>query len=269
MRERKSKLGRLRPPRAPGLSWFVIVIVSIPVVAVVAQTTQEVISNFAAQIAQKRSQVETLSNELELAKSDINEQLRSLATQRSDVETQVNREELRLAQLNQDIAQLQARIRANQASIAGVAPLASEILGQLKVQMQAGLPFKVPERIGEVEELQRQLETGGLDPQTVLTRLWNLIESEFRLTTESGIYQQTIEARGQQQLAEVARLGMVLMYYKTFDDRYGYVIRSGEGWTYREARDRTEQQQIVELFDSLRRNLRQGFFELPNPLTER
>jgi hypothetical protein len=61
-------------------------------------------------------------------------------------------------------------------------------------------------------------------------------------------------------------MGMVLMYFRTFDDRYGYVTPAGDGqWNYVVVDNRENARQISDLFEGLRRNLREGFFTLPNP----
>jgi hypothetical protein len=95
-----------------------------------------------------------------------------------------------------------------------------------------------------------------------------MVDSEFRLATESGIYQQTVTVGGESKLADVARLGTVLLYFRTFDGQSGYAVPAGDGWEYRLATSREEQEQIANLFESLRRNLREGFFDVPNPYGE-
>lgn len=234
-------------------------------IPVFSQTTQEILANLAGRIAEKRSQVESLSNEVELAKTQYNEQLRSLATQIADVEIQINREQLRLEQINQDIERARQTIRATQESVADIDPLIGTVLERYKTYISSELPFQTAERLSEVQSLQRLYADGTLEAQTMLTRLWNMIDGEFRLAAESGLYRQNIEIDGEYQLAEVVRLGMVMLYFKTFDDRFGYAIPTDQGWRYVLASTRQEQDQIGELFDSMRRNLREGLFELPNP----
>lgn len=229
------------------------------------QESGDAATNLASRLAAKRSEVESLSNTLELTKTEYNEKLRSLATQRADIETQINREELRLAQIQQDLGDYRSRIQANRSAMDAIEPLVAQVLAQTKAYIQRGLPFKVQERMAEVETLERLLAEESLETEKVLARLWNLLESEFRLTTESGLYQQTIVLDQQPQLAEVARLGMTLLYFKTFDDEYGYALPTDAGWRYQRTTDRDEERQIAQLFDSIRKNLREGFFTLPNP----
>ena len=234
----------------------------------VAQNAQETLTTLAQRIAEKRAQVEDLSNRVELAKTQYNEQLRSLAAQRGDVETQINREQLRLSQIEQDLEQARAQINRARSSVADLEPLVAQVLAQLRTYISEGLPFQVSQRLAEVETLEGLLEEGSLETELLLTRIWNMVESEFRLTSESGLYRQTITVGGEDQLAEVARLGTVMLYFRTFDGRFGYATPEGDGWRYVVADGRERQQQVATLFESLRRNLREGFFTIPNPYHE-
>lgn len=230
------------------------------------QTTQEVFLNLAEQIAERRARVEELQEEIQQTREEYDEEVRSLATQIADVEVQLNREQLRLQQIEQDIQQARQAIAVARESVADVEPLVRTTLEQLRSYIRTALPFQVEDRLAEVDTLERLLNDGNLDPQTIMTRLWNTVEAEFRLTEESGLFRQTITVGGEQQLAEVARLGMVMLFFKTFEDQYGYAVPSSEGeWRYVVARTREESDQIEELFESLRRNLREGFFTIPNP----
>lgn len=247
------------------LSWlFVVVSLGLFPVLLFAQ---DALANLASRIAEKRSQVETLSNELELTKTEYNEQLRSLATQQADLETQINRERMRLQQIEQDLEKARSRIDTNRATIEDVRPLVARVLADTRSYIASGLPFKVDERLAEVDTLERLLAEGNLESENTLARVWNLVESEFRLTAESGLYRQTIVVDGRSQLSEVARLGMVLLYFRTFDGSYGYAVSQESEWRYRVAEDRDTEARIATLFDMLRRNLREGFFQLPNPMS--
>lgn len=230
-----------------------------------AQDSQDALSNLAARIAEKRSTVESLTNELELTKADYNEQLRSLATQKADIEAQINREKLRLAQIEQDMQEVRKRIATTQSSLEHIEPFLAQVLMRTRTYIQSGLPFKVDERLAEIDTLERLLTEETIEKDKVLARIWNTLDSEFRMTAESGLYKQTIYLNGNSQLAEVARLGMIMMYFRTLKDEYGYVVETDEGWEYRVAADRDRAMSIRYLFDSLRKNLREGFFELPNP----
>lgn len=231
-----------------------------------AQSSQDALNALAMRITEKRTQVESLSSELDLIKAGYNEQLRSLAAQRADVETQINREKLRLDQLDRDLAEVRNRMQANRDRLGDSLPLARRVLAETKAHVAAGVPFQVPGRIAELESLERLLESGSLDPGTLLARLWNQLESEYRLSGENGLYRQTAEVDGREQLVEVARLGMVLLYFRTPDGKVGVATPLNPGWKFRVETNAASQKQIETLFDSLRKNLKEGYFPLPNPL---
>ena len=161
--------------------------------------------------------------------------------------------------MNQDIS-------VAEGAVIDVEPIVRTALEQYRTYVRRALPFQTEDRLAEIDNLEQILSDGNVEPQTVLTRLWNVVQSEYRLTGESGLFRQTIEVNGEEQLAEVARLGMVLLYFRTFDDQYGYAVPTSDtGWRFVPVDDRDAARNISVLFEEFRRNLREGFFDLPNP----
>ena len=56
------------------------------------------------------------------------------------------------------------------------------------------------------------------------------------------------------------------MYFKLPDDTVGYVTKDAKGWFYKEAVSKKEQEQILSLFDSFKKQIRSGYFTLPNAI---
>ena len=245
----------------------IIAVLGIGVAAVVSAQSEQ-LQNLAERISERRAELESLSDELDQVKTEYSEQVRSLATQTADVEALVNREELQLQELEDEIADVRQRIeRASEGSI-DVAPVVDKLEQSLREHVETGIPFQRTQRLNALDTIARLREEGTLGDQRALTRLWNLVDSEFRLLSDSGLYRQPISLGGEEKLAEVARLGMVLMYFRTLTGDVGYVEETGDGYTYTVANDRRSQEQIEALFNELRRNVRQGFFSLPNPRFE-
>ena len=247
------------------VSLLLILISGMAAPAFVFSQTDDALTVLARQIAEKRARVETLSDQVEDSKAQYNEDLRSLETQIADVEIQINREQLRLNQIERDILEAQNEVRASRTSFENTGPIAGRLLVQLRAYVENGFPFQKEERLAAVGDMEQLLADGTVEPEIILTRAWNMVESEFRLAAESGIYRQVVMVNGEEQLSEVAKVGSVFLYFKTFNEDYGYAVPVGGGWEYRLAADRDERQQIAVLFDSLRRNIEQGFFIVPNP----
>lgn len=222
------------------------------------------IDQMAERLIGLRAEVEELQSELDIQREEHKGRMAYLAAQRTELDANREREELRIQQLQQQLQKMQEQTQNAGADADSLQPIVFDVLQQLRVAVQQTLPFKRGERLAELDEIQQQLEAGTANPQRSLNRLWAFIEDELRISRENAIYSQTIDLKGQSILADVAKLGSVAMYFKTRDDRYGMATPSGENWNWVIVEDSSGREQIEKLFDSLRKQIRQGYFELPN-----
>lgn len=231
-----------------------------------ADEGREKLSNLAEELVNLRSKVDELSSELELKKAQMREDLRALAVQKKDLERQIKNEEVKIRDLDQKIGKQTAEITKKKQQREKLSIVVLEIIDKTKEYLRKTLPFKIEERIGELDRLREQLQTREMGGDKVLARIWSVFEDEFRLTKETGLYKQSIEINGKNCLSEVARLGMVLMYVKTIDEKtLGYAKKDGNKWSYVTVTDEEDRDRILYLFDCLKKHIQEGFFELPNP----
>lgn len=223
------------------------------------------LENLARELVQRRTEVERLSSQVELEKTELREGLRGTAQQRADLERQVHALEQELTGLRAQAASQVAAVESRQAARAALTPLVVEQLDALAAHVSRGLPFRSGERVAELTRLRTELTSGKLAPPEALGRLWSACEDELRLCRENGLYRQQLELDGQTQLCDVARLGMVLLYFRTLDGRLGLLVPAGDGWRCEVADDRATQGRIAALFEALEKHIRQGWFLLPNP----
>lgn len=222
----------------------------------------------AAELARLRTEVETLSSEIEDEKQQTRSQLRTLASQKSSLEAEIQREDLRMAQLNQALEEVQSRIEEAGALQSELKPAVLGAISQVRGPVAAGLPFRVEERVAELDRLHKDLQEGIVLPSVALSRLWTFVEDELRLTRENGLYRQVVHVSDEQILADVARVGMLMLYFRTPDQRYGRVSQVDGHWTYLVYQDQGDIEQTAALFESLEKRVRGGFFEIPNALGE-
>jgi len=222
------------------------------------------LDNLAQELVRLRGEVETLNSRLNNLTEQHRAEMNALAAQRGDLQATARREDLRIRQLEQDLAD--NRERANEAGLAGEAliPVAEAVITDLEGTIQASLPFKIDERLDALGEIRSQLETGAQAPPRIINRLWSFYEDELRLTRENGLHSQVIPLGGQRVLADVVKLGTVAMYFQTRDGRSGYVVRQGDDWRFVELESSEAVGQIATLFDSMQKQIRSGYFELPN-----
>lgn len=220
-------------------------------------------SALAERLVTLRGQVEQLNGELELQRDEQRSVLSGLAAQRAELSASLDRQQL--AARDAETKLEAARNAAEHAGASGDAlqPILLQAIDQLQQQIQSGLPFKVDERSAELAALRTDLLNGSLQPARGANRLWALFEDEFRLTRENALHSQTIDVEGERVLAEVVKIGAMALYFRTPDGRYGQAVRNGERWQFVLSQDAAVGAQIAQLFDALRKQIRQGYFELP------
>lgn len=225
----------------------------------------EKFDDLAQSLIRLRGEVEELQTQLDTEKQDHKSRMDALSSQMADLSIENRRQKLALEKMAQALEKLQAAKAAKLSSEEVLLPVVAASLENLRVVVADGLPFKTDERLAELDSLKTQLESGNLDPKRAANRIWAFIEDEIRLTRENGLYSQTIALNGKNVLAEVAKLGAMFIYFQTSENQVGMAQRKPGGWQFVELSDTAARQRINALFDSLKKQIRQGYFELPNP----
>lgn len=224
---------------------------------------QQPTDSLAERLVSLRGQVDELQSELDINREEHKNKMVYLTAQLADLEANRDRETLRIAQLQKNLDEMRAEIMLGGVNSDVLLPSALQQIGLLRSQISAGLPFKVLERQAELDDLQNQLESGSINAQRGINRLWAFIEDEIRLSRENAIYSQSISINGENMLVDVAKLGSVMMFFRTRNLEYGRAVHTDAGWRFEMLERGAEQEQTALLFDSLRKQIRQGYFELP------
>lgn len=251
-----NRLSRLAP--------FALLAFALTPAAAQNSDSQDTLDALAEELVSLRGQVESLNTELNRMQEQHRAEMNSLAAQKGDLEATRRREELRIRQLDQDMAQ--NRERAREAGVAGEAliPVAYRIIDGMEARIRQGFPFKTEDRLTALEEIRSQVDSGAIDPPRAVNRLWRLYEDELRITRDNGLYSQVIPLGADRVLADIAKIGAVAIYFQTRDGRSGYVTRAGDDWNFTVAEGGADREQINALFDSLKKQIRTGYFTLPN-----
>jgi predicted RNase H-like nuclease (RuvC/YqgF family) len=226
------------------------------------------VTNLTEEVITLRSEVERLHSELDDEKEALKSKIRSLALQKSELEANIRREETRIKQLQDGIAKQKELIARNSSGSLKLVPAVLAAAEALEDVVEQSLPFKKTERLNAIKEIATQLQSSLITPEKAANRLWAFCEDEIRMTKENGIFRQSVTLEGEERLVDVARIGMVAMYFKTGDDVMGYVQKSNNAWSYRLAESSAQKEQIATLFDAFKKQIRSGFFTIPNTLSE-
>lgn len=226
------------------------------------------LDELAKRLAEIRQEVEALSNDITAAREDAKAELRSLAAQKQELQMEREREEMRLKQLQAAKAKRVAEVVDDSNRDELLEPVVLRSADAVAAAISASLPFKKEERLLEIDKLKRKRTEGLIRSADAAARLWDRVEDELRLAGENGIYRQVVKVGSEEMLVDVARVGMVMLFYKTKDGDVGRAEKQGNAWRFVPLSDPEDKKRVLELFDSFKKQIRTGFFILPATLSE-
>ena len=202
-----------------------------------------------------------------ISKEKHSSRMSALSSQLADLSVEERRQKVSIEKLQHSIEKISES--SQQAALSGesLKPVLLKTLAIYKRYVQKGFPFKVADRAKTIDDLQNNIANDLVDPNRAVNQLWSLFEDEIRLSKENGIYQQTIKLDGEKILADIAKIGTVFLYFQTKDNQVGMAKKYPDsGWKFVTVDSSNDSERITKLFDSLKKQIRQGYFELPNPL---
>ncbi len=224
------------------------------------------VTNLAESLIKLRADVERLHQQLDDAKEHYSVRMKSLNVQRTDIEASISREELKIKQIKESLKKVQKRIAQASSGSKAFKSVALDAIALLKKELKEQLPFKMLERQRELDDLAKRINNDQTTPEKALNRVWAIYEDNFRMSHENGIFRQNVMIDGQEYLADVVRLGSIAMFFKTSDNKMGYFAKADKGWNLVESVDPEQKERIAVLFDSMKKQIRSGYFVIPNAI---
>ena len=221
---------------------------------------------WAKRVIELRAKVELLNEEYKNKKEEAQNEIRSLALQKTELENNIRSEKLRAKQFQDKLKSLRSSLKDESVESQALLPVVNKSLDYLLSYVSSSLPFKKDERIGALKSLRSQIQKKEISAVKASQRLWSLVEDEKRLAKETSLHKQTIELSGTRRLAEVAKVGMLFLYFKTDDEVYGMAKKVNDQWTFIPFRSEEKKKQTLVFMDSLKKQIRQGFFDLPTEI---
>lgn len=236
-----------------------LILLALPVQPLFAQASDKLIES----IMTLRSEVEQLYASVQDGQQDHRANMRSYAAQLADLEAQINRQQISLRQLELDIVKTQTEIKSASDKNVSIRPQLNAGIAQLRKLIGGGLPFRIPERLDDLQQLQSQLDSGSLTEERTLGRVWAGFEDLLRMTRENGLSRQEIVLDGEPLLAMVAKVGSVMLFFAAPNDVVGYAERRDGKIVYVRAQTIQQREQINALIDAYEKQIRSGYFTLP------
>jgi hypothetical protein len=213
-----------------------------------------------------RYEVELLHSQIEQDNDNYRATMKSLTRQKNDLDAQINRKQTHWKEIRQNIQKIKQIINKRNSKHQDLRPLLIRNIQALRDHIQQGLPFRLEDRLKDLDLIQSQLESKAVTPQKALARLWSSYEDALRLSKENGIFKQVITLENKQILSEVVKIGMVMLFFQTPDDKVGFITKQQDTWIYQQTVDEKQQQQIRYLIDAIKKQIRSGYFTLPNAI---
>ncbi|MEA3229163.1 MAG: DUF3450 family protein [Campylobacterota bacterium] len=227
-----------------------------------AQSNEDLINN----IMKLRGDVESLYTQIDENRDFYKSQMKSLAMQHADSEAQINRHNTSIKLAQSELSKIEAKIAVTSSNDVELKPLLLNAINLLKKSIVTGIPFKVNERIADLKKIEKELAEKEITEEKALALIWALYDDNIRLTKEIGLFKQKININGEKILAKVAKIGSIMIYFKAPDERVGYVVQNDDGYGYKVITNPEDIKKINTLFDALQKQIRTGYFTLPNAL---
>ena len=224
------------------------------------------IDNLTDRLIKLRSEVESLSEELVLLRQEYKQHMLGLVSQETELQSNIRSIQRKSKRLKKEIEK-----NKDVAAQAGVEdhslkPIVNSAIESLEVSINNRMPFMINERLKSLQDTKVNLKKGLVSSYKTARLLWSFIEDEISLTKENGIYKQEIKLGDDYVLADVAKIGMVGLFYRTADEDYGMAVHDGS-WGYKNLEAGIDAEQIDYLFENFGRQIRSGYFEMPNFMT--
>ena len=223
------------------------------------------LEGLAEKLIELRGQVEALNDEIDSKQQGHRNEMSSLSQRKAELDALISRQELEIKKVENSLEELRVEATGVSSQVAALTPMVENGAKSLRKTVGDSLPYQTSGRTTELEAIVKRLESEEITAARAMNQLWTFVEDELRLSRESGLFRQTIQLDDSEQLADVIRLGMVMLFFRTGDDRYGYAERSGAGWTYTVVSG-GDAALLEDLFSNFERSVRTGFFEIPNAL---
>ena len=223
-------------------------------------------SELVKSIMKLRADVEGLYSKIDENKDNYKAQMKSYAMQAADNEAQINRKETALKVADAEAKKLEVQIAEKGASANDLKPMLTTALTHLKKIISEGLPFKTEERLADIAKIESDLSKGNISQEKALSLVWASYDDILRMTKEIGIFKQQIKIGDEEKLAKVAKIGTAMMFFMTPDEQAGYVENNEGVYTFVVVNDEKAKAEIQTLFDALQKQIRTGYFSLPNAL---
>ncbi|MEA1893159.1 MAG: DUF3450 family protein [Campylobacterota bacterium] len=217
-------------------------------------------------IIELRGDVENIYTDIKENKQRYNSEMKSLSMQITDSEAQINRKTTSIKLAKNELSNIKIKIKETSSGNSEIKPLVMNALDLLEKSINEGIPFMVNKRVADIQKIKSDLQDNLITNEKALSLAWASYDDTIRVTKEIGIFKQKIDLKGKKVLVKIAKLGSIAMFFSTPSNEVGFVVKDMNDYKYKQITNPDDVKKIVALFDALQKQIRTGYFELPNAL---
>ncbi len=209
-----------------------------------------------------RREIEILNNDLEVLQKRQTSQFETLLSRRSELEITLKKERLKSIQLKEKKIALSLKISPKK----GLSPQEKSFLSSWKVELERwvknSLPIKMENRLADLNKIEEEIKMGDAF-HNILDHLWKFAEKEMSLVGHNKFEITDLDVNHKKIKAEIARLGLVSLAFKTPNQEYGFAKRNNGQWIFEIAKNSDEETAAKRLISKFKDKKYSGLYDVP------
>lgn len=213
-------------------------------------------------LIQLRSEVEAKASQFDSSQKSRMREIEQLEQRRMELEQALSKERLRAEIADAKKIGLKDWLKFDQKTPqAQDSAVVETWVSQLEAWIQNGLPYKKTDRLREIEKIREKMKEGEA-PEVLVQDLWLVTEKEIKLTQTNRFEVTTVQLE-QEASAQVARIGLMQLYFKTSQGQVGLAEKLDQKWILALKTEESEVKAIEKVIAKLKAEKGSTYLELP------
>jgi Protein of unknown function (DUF3450) len=219
--------------------------------------------NFVEKLTQTRSEVETLSQEIDSLQREKQADLEQWTQRKTELESQMQKEQLRSLQLAEKLKRLESRVKIQAKTNPDAQKKLLAWIERFEVWIPATIPFLHESRQTQLKNLKIRLQKAQEPVEFIFADFWAFVENEIKLAQSNEYKIVDITLNGQVRKCEVARLGLQSLFVVTPDKGVLKASKEAGVWKWKDIESNEDQTSIMSLVKNLKNKNGSGYYQLP------
>ncbi len=219
--------------------------------------------SFVSKLTQTRTEVETLSQEIDSLQREKQADLEQWTQRKTDLESQMQKEQLRSLQLTEKLKRLESRVKIQAKTDPAAQKRLLTWIERFEAWVPATIPFLHEARQLQLKNLKIRAQKAQEPIEFIFADFWAFVESEMKMAQSNEYKIVDIAFNGQTRKCEVARLGLQSLFVVTPDKNILKAVKEGTAWKWKDIDASEDQDSVLSLVKNLKNKNGAGYYQLP------